>query len=89
MLKSFNLRPLVQRLDAVKEILETPSVSIEKLKSLLRNQPDMQRGLSRIQYGKVSSQVHILGPQHMDSQRIIGNTERSRHLTSSIQAHSC
>lgn len=44
----------MQRLDAVKEILETPSVSIEKLKGLLKNQPDMQRGLSRIQYGKVS-----------------------------------
>lgn len=48
-------RPLVKRLDAVKEILHTPSVAIEKLKCLLKNQPDMQRGLSRIQYGKVSS----------------------------------
>ncbi|KAJ9099014.1 hypothetical protein QFC20_005771 [Naganishia adeliensis] len=47
-------QPLVQRLDAVKEILETPSVSIEKLKGLLKNQPDMQRGLSRIQYGKAT-----------------------------------
>jgi hypothetical protein len=46
-------RPLVQRLDSVKEILHKPSVAIEKLKGLLTNQPDMQRGLSRIQYGKV------------------------------------
>ncbi|KAJ9105305.1 hypothetical protein QFC21_001673 [Naganishia friedmannii] len=47
-------QPLQQRLDAVREILESPSVAIEKLKGLLRNQPDMQRGLSRIQYGKAT-----------------------------------
>ncbi|KAJ9120824.1 hypothetical protein QFC22_002758 [Naganishia vaughanmartiniae] len=48
------VEPLQQRLDAVREILKSPSVAIEKLKGLLRNQPDMQRGLSRIQYGKAT-----------------------------------
>ena len=53
-------RPLVdrdlleERLSAVAEIKDDASLTLEKLKGLLKGSiPDLGRGMSRIQYGKV------------------------------------
>lgn len=45
---------LQTRIDAVEEIINTNSYHMEKLRSLLVNMPDLVKGLTRVQYGKVS-----------------------------------
>nr|ODO02407.1 DNA mismatch repair protein MSH3 [Cryptococcus depauperatus CBS 7855] len=53
-------RPLIDvvalraRADAIEEIMENNSYHMEKLRSLLVNMPDLVKGLTRIQYGKVT-----------------------------------
>lgn len=42
------------RLDAVEEIFKTNTVTIEKIQGLLKNMPDLGRGLARISYGKTT-----------------------------------
>jgi DNA mismatch repair protein MSH3 len=42
------------RQDAVEEFMTTNNYHLEKLRSLLVNMPDLVRGLTRIQYGKVT-----------------------------------
>jgi len=61
MLRDWIGRPLVnvamleERLDAIAELKDSNSLTLEKLKSLLKGQmPDLGRALSRIQYGRVS-----------------------------------
>lgn len=50
-----NLEMLEQRLDAVTELRDSTSVTIERLKKILHgSMPDLSRGMSRIQYGRVS-----------------------------------
>lgn len=44
---------LQTRIDAVEEIINTNSYHMEKLRSLLVNMPDLVKGLTRVQYGKV------------------------------------
>ena len=44
-------------MDAVQEIMESDSERLRELRQLLNRLPDLARGLSRIQYGKVS-QIH-------------------------------
>ena len=46
---------LEERTDAIEEILSTSSAKLTTLRNLLRNSPDLARGLCRIQYGKVCS----------------------------------
>lgn len=62
LLKEWIGRPLVdailleERLGAVAEIKHDDSLTLEKLKSLFKGSiPDLGRGLSRIQYGRVST----------------------------------
>lgn len=50
-----NVDLLEERLDAVTEIKDNASLTLEKLKGLLKGSiPDLGRGMSRIQYGRVS-----------------------------------
>ncbi|KAF8309367.1 hypothetical protein DL93DRAFT_2100103 [Clavulina sp. PMI_390] len=49
-----DIRLLQERIDAVDEVLNTQSPSLDKLRLLLRGMPDLVRGLARIQYGKSS-----------------------------------
>lgn len=44
---------LQARIDAVDEIMTNATYHMEKLRSLLVNMPDLVRGLTRVQYGKV------------------------------------
>lgn len=44
---------LQARVDAIEEIMNNKSYHLEKMRSLLVNMPDLVRGLTRIQYGKV------------------------------------
>lgn len=46
---------LQARIDAIEEIISEKTYHIEKLRGLLINIPDLVKGLTRIQYGKVSS----------------------------------
>jgi len=62
---------LQARIDAIEEIISEKTYHIEKLRGLLINIPDLVKGLTRVQYGKVclssteeypgSSLIHI-GP---------------------------
>jgi len=61
MLRDWIGRPLVtiamleERLDAITELKDDNTLTLEKLKGLLKGaMPDLGRGLSRIQYGRVS-----------------------------------
>jgi DNA mismatch repair protein MSH3 len=45
---------LQARIDAIEEIIENKTYHMEKMRSLLVNMPDLVKGLTRIQYGKVS-----------------------------------
>lgn len=47
-------RALRSRADAIEEIIENSTYHVEKLRGLLVNMPDLIRGLTRVQYGKVS-----------------------------------
>lgn len=55
-------RLLEERLDAVTELKDSSSLTLDKLRSLLRGAiPDLSRGLSRIQYGRVRADpVHLI-----------------------------
>ena len=59
LLKTWIGRPLVdhdilqERLDAVEEIINTQSHTLDRLRTLIRKLPDLVKGLCRIQYGKV------------------------------------
>jgi DNA mismatch repair protein MSH3 len=44
---------LEERVNAVQEILNTQSHSLDKLGVIIKNLPDLVKGLARIQYGKV------------------------------------
>jgi DNA mismatch repair ATPase MutS len=64
-------RALQARIDAIEEIISEKTYHVEKLRGLLINIPDLVKGLTRIQYGKVrsSSSAIILadrdqGPTH-------------------------
>jgi DNA mismatch repair protein MSH3 len=49
-----NIAMLEERLDAITELKDDNTLTLEKLKGLLKGQvPDLGRGLSRIQYGRV------------------------------------
>ncbi|KAI0071810.1 hypothetical protein K474DRAFT_1668569 [Panus rudis PR-1116 ss-1] len=58
MLRSWVGRPLTdtsalsERTDAIEEILSTHSAHLTTLRTVLKNSPDLARGLCRIQYGK-------------------------------------
>lgn len=50
-----NIAMLEERLDAITELKDDNTLTLEKLKGLLKGaMPDLGRGLSRIQYGRVS-----------------------------------
>lgn len=56
-------RILNERLEAIEEIVAGQAPNLVKLRTLLKNLPDLVRGLSRIQYGKVntmSAQIFML-----------------------------
>jgi DNA mismatch repair ATPase MutS len=56
---------LQARVDAIDEIMNTNTYYMEKLRSLLVNMPDLVRGLTRIQYGKVSFHNQLcVSPAH-------------------------
>jgi DNA mismatch repair protein MSH3 len=44
---------LQARIDAVEEIISSPSENLVWLREALKNLPDLAKGLCRIQYGKV------------------------------------
>ena len=44
---------LQARIDAIEEIINEKTYHMEKLRGLLVNIPDLVKGLTRIQYGKV------------------------------------
>lgn len=46
-------RLLQERIDAIEEIIASPSEKLVALKQALKKLPDLARGLCRIQYGKV------------------------------------
>jgi DNA mismatch repair protein MSH3 len=48
--------------DAIEEIMGSNTYHMEKLRSLLVNMPDLVKGLTRVQYGKVSSE--LVGRSH-------------------------
>jgi DNA mismatch repair protein MSH3 len=48
-------RALQARIDAIEEIINEKTYHMEKLRGLLINIPDLVKGLTRIQYGKVHS----------------------------------
>ena len=48
-----NLSALQARIDAIEEIINEKTYHMEKLRGLLVNIPDLVKGLTRIQYGKV------------------------------------
>jgi len=50
---------LQDRIDAVEEILQSTSERLVKLREILRGLPDLAKGLCRIQYGQVSSIIHV------------------------------
>jgi DNA mismatch repair ATPase MutS len=59
---------LEERLDAVTEIKDNASLTLEKLKGLLKGSiPDLGRGMSRIQYGRVSGYSPCEGYPSSDS----------------------
>ena len=45
---------LQARIDAIEEIINEKTYHMEKLRGLLVNIPDLVKGLTRIQYGKVN-----------------------------------
>lgn len=47
------IRALQARIDAIEEIINEKTYHMEKLRGLLVNIPDLVKGLTRIQYGKV------------------------------------
>src|SRR5713226_3897993 len=59
MLQNWVGKPLVdrvllqERIDAVEEIVGSPSMKLVQLREVLRGLPDLAKGLCRIQYGKV------------------------------------
>jgi DNA mismatch repair protein MSH3 len=48
---------LQERIDAVEEVLEAGSANLIKLRTLLKGLPDLVKGLCRIQYGKVATDI--------------------------------
>ncbi|KAH7910649.1 muts domain V-domain-containing protein [Hygrophoropsis aurantiaca] len=62
LLKSWIARPLTDkrilqdRIDAVEEIISSPSEKLVALRQLMKKMPDLAKGLSRIQYGKCTPQ---------------------------------
>ena len=44
---------LQERVDAVEEIISSTSEKLVSLRDVLKNLPDLAKGLCRIQYGKV------------------------------------
>jgi len=54
---------LQARIDAIEEIINEKTYHMEKLRGLLINIPDLVKGLTRIQYGKVNI-------RHPDGSRI-------------------
>jgi DNA mismatch repair ATPase MutS len=71
-----NTSALQARIDAIEEIISEKTYHIEKLRGLLINIPDLVKGLTRIQYGKVRPPA-----QHVHRSRLIqlGPTHRTRH----------
>ena len=53
-------RALQDRVDAVEEILSSSSDLLVTLRHILKNLPDLAKGLCRIQYGKVRVLVNVL-----------------------------
>jgi DNA mismatch repair protein MSH3 len=51
---------LQERIDAVEEIISTPSQHLHMLRPILRGLPDLAKGLCRIQYGKVYDLLYLL-----------------------------
>ncbi len=49
-----NIRELEERQEAVQELIETRGNHIEKLKTMLKKLPDLDKGLAKIFYGKSS-----------------------------------
>ncbi|BEJ16126.1 hypothetical protein CspHIS471_0507310 [Cutaneotrichosporon sp. HIS471] len=49
-----DVHALRTRIDAVEEVMTNNTYHMEKLRSLLVNMPDLVRGLTRVQYGKVT-----------------------------------
>lgn len=49
-----NVKLISERLEAIEEILTKDSVTLEKLRGLLKGLPDLGRGLARITYGKTT-----------------------------------
>jgi len=66
---------LQARIDAIEEIISEKTYHIEKLRGLLINIPDLVKGLTRIQYGKVGLSSHSRGQQMLTK----GATNRSCH----------
>ena len=63
-----NVDLLEERLDAVTEIKDNASLTLEKLKGLFKGSiPDLGRGMSRIQYGRVSGYSPCEGYPSSDS----------------------
>lgn len=63
-----NVDLLEERLDAVTEIKDNASLTLEKLKGLLKGSiPDLGRGMSRIQYGRVSDYELYEGCRYSDA----------------------
>ena len=52
---SLTCSALQARVDAIEEIMNSNTYHMEKMRSLLANMPDLVKGLTRIQYGKVDS----------------------------------
>ena len=53
MRQSLTCSALQARVDAIEEIMNSNTYHMEKMRSLLVNMPDLVKGLTRIQYGKV------------------------------------
>jgi DNA mismatch repair protein MSH3 len=68
-------RALQARIDAIEEIISEKTYHIEKLRGLLINIPDLVKGLTRIQYGKVRSFSSTMIPADWNQ----GTTHRSSH----------
>ena len=48
---------LQERIDAVEEILAAGSANLVRLRTLLKGLPDLVKGLCRVQYGKVVTNI--------------------------------
>ena len=74
-----NVSEVQARVDAVEEIKESTNYKLDDLSSLLTRLPDLEKGLVRIHYGRVSSPLPLPEDQSDDSVPALNFSQFSKH----------